>query len=201
MKIFVVGTENYNSSVGSEKAGQVTPIIYTKADSALLKDRKPFFIPDDMGRIGYTGELVVRICRLGKEVPERFAHRYYDAFTVGLNFKASEMLRDCSANGMPWTVATGFDGSAIIGEWIPVENFAGNVEFGLDSNGSTLYTANVSNMIIGIDRLISYLSHYFTLKTGDLLFTGTVSIEEEPHINDLLEGYINGMKVLECRCK
>jgi 2-keto-4-pentenoate hydratase/2-oxohepta-3-ene-1,7-dioic acid hydratase in catechol pathway len=111
------------------------------------------------------------------------------------------MLRDCSANGMPWTVATGFDGSAIIGDWMPVENLYGNVEFGLDSNGSTLYTANVSNMIIGIDRLISYLSHYFTLKTGDLLFTCAVSKEEEPHINDFLEGYINGVKVLECRCK
>lgn len=202
MKIFVVGTSNYTTSAQTAvSAGNNAPVIYTKADSALLKDRKPFFIPDDMGRIGCSAELAVRICRLGKEVPERFAHRYYDAFTVGLNFIATDMLRACQSKGLPWTVATGFDGSAIIGDWVSKDSLSSAVEFSFNRNGEQLFSAKLDDMLISIDKIISYLSHFFTLKTGDILFTGSVSSDFEPQIDDFLEGSINGNQVLECRCK
>ena len=94
------------------------PVIFTKADSALLKDRKPFFVPDFMGRIDYEAELVVRICRLGKSIPQRFAHRYYDAVTLGVDFTARDMQRRLREKGMPWELSKGFDGSAAIGEWV-----------------------------------------------------------------------------------
>ena len=96
------------------------PVIFTKADSALLKDRKPFFVPDFMGRIDYEAELVVRICRLGKSIPQRFAHRYYDAVTLGVDFTARDMQRRLREKGMPWELSKGFDGSAAIGEWVDI---------------------------------------------------------------------------------
>lgn len=202
MKIFVVGTSNYTTSAQTAvSAENNAPVIYTKADSALLKDRKPFFIPDDMGRIGCSAELAVRICRLGKEVPERFAHRYYDAFTVGLNFMATDILRSCQSKGLPWTVATGFDGSAIIGDWVSKDSLSCAIEFSFNRNGEQLFSAKLDDMLISIDKIISYLSHFFTLKTGDILFTGSVSADFEPQIDDFLEGSINGKQVLECRCK
>ena len=97
------------------------PVIFTKADSALLKDHKPFFIPDWSEQVDYETELVVRICRLGKSIPERFAHRYYDAVTVGIDFTARDLQREARAKGLPWEICKGFDGSAVIGEWVPKE--------------------------------------------------------------------------------
>ncbi|MDY5036308.1 MAG: fumarylacetoacetate hydrolase family protein, partial [Prevotella sp.] len=127
MKIFAVGMNypQHNKEVQNtllQKTASADssrdPIIFTKADSALLKDHKPFFLPDFMGQIDYETELVVRICRLGKSIPEQFAHRYYDAVTVGIDFTARDMQRELRADGMPWEIAKGFDGSAVIGEWI-----------------------------------------------------------------------------------
>ncbi len=177
------------------------PVIFTKADSALLKDRKPFFIPDDMGRIDYEGELVVRICKLGKSIPQRFARRYYDAVTVGLDFTARDMQAEARKKGLPWTICKGFDGSAIIGDWLPLHDDVQKLHFRLDKNGETVQTATASEMLFSVDELISYLSRFFTLKTGDLLFTGTPAGVGPVAINDFLEGYIEGEKVLECRCK
>ena len=177
------------------------PVIFTKADSALLKDRKPFFIPDDMGRIDYEGELVVRICRLGKAIPERFAHRYYDAVTVGLDFTAREMQEKARREGLPWTICKGFDGSAIIGEWLPVDGDVQSLHFRLDKNGTTVQQGFAGDMLYSVDSLIAYISRYFTLKTGDLLFTGTPVGVGPVAIDDYLEGYIEGQRVLECRCK
>jgi 2-keto-4-pentenoate hydratase/2-oxohepta-3-ene-1,7-dioic acid hydratase in catechol pathway len=178
-----------------------SPVIFTKADSSLLKDGKPFFIPDDMGRIDYEGELVVRICRLGKSVPERFASRYYDAVTVGLDFTARDMQNEARKQGLPWTICKGFDGSAIIGEWLPLEGDVQKLNFRLDKNGTTVQDGHATDMLFSVNQLISYISNYFTLKTGDLLFTGTPAGVGPVAVGDLLEGYIENRRVLSCQCK
>ena len=177
------------------------PVIFTKADSALLKDRKPFFVPDDMGRIDYEAELVVRICRLGKAIPERFARRYYDAVTVGLDFTARDMQEEARRKGLPWTICKGFDGSAIIGEWLPLQSDVQSLHFQLHKNGELVQQGFAGDMLFTVDALISYLSRYFTLKTGDLLFTGTPAGVGPVAVGDFLEGYIGEQRVLECRCK
>ena len=123
MKIFAIGM-NYaahNKAMNETLLREDPPVIFTKADSSLISNHKPFFIPDHMGRIDYEGEVVVRICRLGKTIPERFAHRYYDAVTMGIDFTARDMQRRMKEKGLPWDIAKGFDGSAAIGEWIPKE--------------------------------------------------------------------------------
>lgn len=211
MKIFGIGM-NYimhTEELDGKAYVPETPVIFTKADSALLKDGKPFFVPDDMGRIDYEGELVVRICRLGKAIPERFAHRYYDAVTVGLDFTARDMQIQARQKGLPWTICKGFDGSAIIGEWLSLNELysAGNttdmqsLHFRLDKNGTPVQQGFTGDMLFSVDALISYISRYFTLKTGDLLFTGTPVGVGPVAVGDLLEGYIENRKVLECRCK
>ena len=179
------------------------PVIFTKADSALLKDHKPFFIPDFMGRIDYEAEVVVRICRLGKTIPERCAHRYYDAVTRGIDFTARELQQKLRAAGQPWELCKGFDGSAAIGEWIDVSKLRDiqALRFQLDINGSTVQQGCTADMIFRIDALIAYISRFFTLNTGDLLFTGTPVGVGPVHIDDHLEGYIEERKVLELNCK
>ena len=179
------------------------PVIFTKADSALLKDGKPFFVPDFMGRIDYETEVVVRICRLGKSIPERFAHRYYDAVTVGIDFTAREMQQRLRAEGKPWDLCKGFDGSAAVGEWVDISKLRDiqAVHFHLDINGKTVQEGCTSDMLYKVDELIAYISRYFTLKTGDLLYTGTPAGVGSVNIDDHLEGYIEDRKVLSFNCK
>ena len=179
------------------------PVIFTKADSALLNQGKPFFVPDWASRIDYETEVVVRICRLGKGIPERFAHRYYDAVTVGIDFTARDMQQSAREKGLPWTICKGFDGSAVIGEWVEKEKFLDvqRLHFHLDINGQTVQQGCTSDMVFKIDTLISYLSRFFTLKTGDLLYTGTPVGVGPVKIDDHLEGYLEGQKVLEFYCK
>ena len=205
MKIFAVGMNyaQHNKELDGTLYIPEEPVIFTKADSALLKDHKPFFIPDFMGRIDYEAEVVVRICRLGKTIPERFAHRYYDAVTLGIDFTARELQQKLRAAGQPWELCKGFDGSATIGEWIDVSKLRDiqALRFQLDINGSTVQQGCTADMIFRIDALIAYISRFFTLKTGDLLFTGTPVGVGPVHIDDHLEGYIEERKVLELNCK
>ena len=179
------------------------PVIFTKADSALLKDHKPFFIPDHMGRIDYETELVVRISRLGKTIPQRFAHRYYDAVTVGIDFTARELQAKLREKGQPWDLCKGFDGSAALGEWVSVEKFRDiqAIHFHLDINGNTVQEGCTSEMLYKVDELIAYISQYFTLKTGDILYTGTPAGVGPVNIDDHLEGYIEDRLVLDFNCK
>lgn len=179
------------------------PVIFTKADSALLKDHKPFFVPDHLGRIDYETELVVRICRLGKNIPIRFAHRYYDAVTVGIDFTAREMQTRLREKGLPWEICKGFDGSAAIGEWVEKEKFRDvqALRFHLDINGSRVQEGCACDMLFKIDEIISYISQFFTLKTGDLLYTGTPAGVGPVKIGDHMEGYIEDWKVMEFNCK
>ena len=205
MKIFAVGM-NYaahNKELDGALYIPEEPVIFTKADSSLLKDGKPFFVPDHLGRIDYETEMVVRICRLGKSIPERFAHRYYDAVTVGIDFTARDLQRRLREAGKPWDLCKGFDGAATIGEWVPKEKFIDiqALHFSLDINGTTVQEGCTSDMLFKVDRLISYISQFFTLKTGDMLYTGTPSGVGPVKIDDHLTGYLEERKVLEFNVK
>lgn len=205
MKIFAVGM-NYaahNKELDGALYIPEEPVIFTKADSSLLKDGKPFFVPDHLGRIDYETEMVVRICRLGKSIPERFAHRYYDAVTVGIDFTARDLQRRLREAGKPWDLCKGFDGAAAIGEWVPKEKFIDiqALHFSLDINGTTVQEGCTSDMLFKVDRLISYISQFFTLKTGDMLYTGTPSGVGPVKIDDHLTGYLEERKVLEFNVK
>ncbi len=211
MKIFAIGM-NYaehnkelnNTLLITETKGKTEePVIFTKADSALLKNGKPFFIPDFMGRIDYETEIVVRICRLGKSIPARFAHRYYDAMTVGIDFTARDVQKKAKDLGRPWTIAKGFDGSAIIGDWVEKEQLPDiqNLNFHLDINGKTVQQGWTGDMLYRVDDIIAYVSRFFTLKTGDLLYTGTPVGVGPVHVDDHLEGYLEDRKLLDFWCK
>lgn len=205
MKIFAVGMNNiqHNKELDGTLYKPEEPVIFTKADSALLKDSKPFFLPDELGRIDYETELVVRICRLGKSIPQRFAHRYYDAVTVGIDFTARDLQNKLRAEGKPWELCKGFDGSAAIGEWVSVEKFRDiqAIHFHLDINGNTVQEGCSSDMLFKVDEIIAYISQWFTLKTGDILYTGTPAGVGPVHIDDHLTGWLEDRKVLEFNVK
>ena len=208
MKIFAVGMNyaQHNKELDGALYKPESPVIFTKADSALLKDGKPFFIPDWSDQVDYETELVVRISRLGKGISERFAHRYYDAVTVGIDFTARDWQREARQKGLPWEICKGFDGSAVIGEWVPLgeEGHALPLDathFHLDINGQTVQRGFSGDMLYRIDELISYISRFVPLKTGDLLFTGTPVGVGPVHIDDHLEGWLEDRKVLDFYCR
>lgn len=220
MKIFAIGmnyaahTRELHNFLSNPEGAGADPVIFTKCDSALLIPGKPFFVPDHLGRIDYEGELVVRICRLGKNISERFAHRYYDALTVGIDFTARDLQKQASSEGLPWTIAKGFDGSAAIGEWVSLQGCGGTgargcedsdegrvFSFRLDKNGETVQQGSTADMIHSIDSIISYLSRFFTLKTGDLIYTGTPVGVGPVSVGDHLEGWLENRKVLDLYCR
>lgn len=175
------------------------PVIFMKPDSALLKDSKPFFIPDFSKRVDYETELVVRICRLGKNIAPRFAHRYYDALTVGIDFTARDLQEKLRREGKPWEISKGFDNSAVVGDFIPVSRFKDvqNLDFHLNIDGNKVQSGNTKDMIFMIDDLIAYISQFYTLKIGDLLFTGTPVGVGPVSIGQHLEGYLENEKLLD----
>ncbi len=205
MKIFAIGMNymQHNEELHGKVFKPEEPVIFLKADSSLLKDHKPFFIPDFMGRIDYETEIVVRISRLGKGIPERFAHRYYDAVTVGIDFTARDMQAKARKEGLPWDICKGFDGAACIGEWIEKDRFLSldALDFHLDINGKTVQKGSTSDMLYKIDEIIAYISKFYTLKTGDMIYTGTPAGVGPVYIDDHLEGYVENLKVLDFNCK
>lgn len=205
MKIFAIGMNyaQHNKEMEGALYKPEEPVVFLKADSSLLKDKKPFFLPEELGQVDYETELVVRICRLGKSIPQRFAHRYYDAVTCGIDFTARDLQRKCREKGLPWTLCKGFDGAAVIGEWVPVEKFRDiqAIHFHLDINSTTVQEGCTSDMLYGVDELIAYISQWFTLKTGDLIYTGTPMGVGPVHIDDHLEGWLEERKVLEFNVK
>ncbi len=205
MKIFGIGMNyiQHNKELDGALYKTEAPVLFTKADSSLLKSGKPFFVPDFMGRIDYEAELVIRICRLGKNIPQRFAHRYYDAVTVGIDFTARDVQQQLREKGLPWDLSKSFDGAAAIGEWVGKDKFLDvqALRFHLDINGHTVQEGCTADMVFGIDEIVAYISQYFTLKTGDVIFTGTPAGVGPVHIDDHLEGYVEERKVLEFNCK
>lgn len=174
------------------------PMIFMKPDSAILKNGKHFYMPDFLGRIDYEAEVVVRINKLGKSIPARFAHRYYDAITVGIDFTARDMQRASIEAGAPWELSKGFDGAAVLGEFRPVEQFdIKNTNFSLTIDDDTVQSASTSQMLFPVDEIIAYVSRFCTLKTGDLIFTGTPAGVGEARIGTHLKGYLGDDKVLD----
>ena len=201
MKIIAVGM-NYVAHCQELHANEYLPqepVIFMKPDSALLKDSKPFFIPDFSKRVDYETELVVRICRLGKNIAPRFAHRYYDAVTVGIDFTARDLQNKLRAEGKPWEISKGFDNSAVIGDFVPVGRFKDvqNLNFHLNIDGNKVQEGHTCDMIFKIDDLIAYVSQFYTLKIGDLLYTGTPVGVGPVSIGQHLEGYLEGEKLLD----
>lgn len=200
MKIIAVGM-NY-AAHNKELNHTLTltePTIFMKADSALLKDGKPFFIPDFTQELHHEAEIVVKIDRLGKNIAERFAHRYYHEVTVGIDFTARDLQNRLREKGLPWEISKSFDHSAVVGTFVPLEEVGDirHLPFHLDINGELRQAGNTENMLFNVDRIIAYVSQFFTLKMGDLIYTGTPSGVGPVQIGDHLQGYIGDRKLLD----
>ena len=201
MKVICVGMnyaahnkELQHSSISEE------PIIFMKPDASILKDGKPFFLPDFSSEIQYETEIVIKISRLGKNIARRFASRYFDTLTVGIDVTARDVQRKLRASALPWELSKSFDNSAVIGNFIPVANLPFDINllpFHLDINGKTVQSGNTENMLFKIEEIIEYVSRFVTLKTGDLIYTGTPAGVGDLHIDDHLEGYLGSEKVLD----
>lgn len=204
MKIFAVGMNYAEHNKELHSSLELTePVIFMKSDSSLLKDGKPFFIPDFSEQIEYETELVVRIDKLGKNIAERFACRYYNEVTVGIDFTARDLQKRFRSQGLPWELCKAFDNSAVIGSFILLEE-AGAIQeipFHLDINGSVVQQGNSVDMLFTVDRIIAYISRFITLKMGDLIFTGTPAGVGRVSIDDHLQGYIKERKLLDFRVK
>lgn len=201
MKIFAVGWNYLNHNKEMNRALlPKEPVLFMKPDTALLKDGKPFFLPPFSERIEYETELVVRISRLGKNIAPRFAHRYYDAVTVGIDFTARDLQARLRAEGSPWEISKGFDGSAVVGDFIPVDEAAGNLQdlhFSLRIDGKEVQRGHTADMIFPVDEMIAYISRFYTLRMGDLLFTGTPEGVGPVAIGNCLQGYLGERQLLD----
>jgi 2-keto-4-pentenoate hydratase/2-oxohepta-3-ene-1,7-dioic acid hydratase in catechol pathway len=174
------------------------PVIFMKADS-VLKDGKPFFLPDFSSEIHYETEIVIKICRLGKNIAEEFASRYYDEATVGIDFTARDIQRRFKSLGLPWEICKAFDNSAVVGKFLPLTSIgnAQQLPFHLDINGQTVQQGNTQQMIFTIDKIIAFVSRFFTLRTGDLIYTGTPEGVGPVKIGDHLQGYVGDKLLLD----
>lgn len=204
MKILAVGLnyESHNQEMKRTFQSEA-PVIFMKPESAQLKDGKPFFIPDFSKEVHYETEIVVKINRLGKYIEEKFAHRYYEELTVGIDFTARDLQRNLKQQGLPWEISKSFDNSAAIGNFVSKSEFQDvqNINFHLEINSKTVQQGNTSEMIYSIDKIIAYISQFFTLKIGDLIFTGTPAGVGPVKIDDHLTGYIENQKLLEFNIK
>lgn len=203
MKIICIG-RNYaaharelNNPVSEE------PVIFLKPETALIQKRQPFFIPQFSNNIHHEIELVLKICRTGKNISEQFAHKYFDEITVGIDFTARDLQAELKSKGLPWERAKAFDGSAPVGQFISIRSLdlAGGINFRLEINGETRQTGNSQNMIFSFARIISFVSSFITLKSGDYIFTGTPEGVGPVKMNDKLSGYIENQKLLQLTVK
>ena len=199
MKIFAIG-QNYvehNKELNSKNPTE--PVVFMKPDTALLKNNKPFFIPDFTEELHYETELIVKFNRLGKNIDESFSSRYFAEIGLGVDFTARDLQRKLKADGKPWEISKAFDNSAVIGNFLPVTEFDDiqKIPFRLDLNGKTVQNGNSSEMIFPIHELVAYVSRFFTIKIGDILFTGTPVGVGKVAIGDRLEGYILDKKMFD----
>jgi 2-keto-4-pentenoate hydratase/2-oxohepta-3-ene-1,7-dioic acid hydratase in catechol pathway len=203
MKILAVGM-NYRSHI-EEMSGNLSiePVIFSKPDSALLLKGKPFFYPAFSTDIQYETEIVLRIDRLGKNIAAKYAHRYFQDITVGIDFTARDLQKMCQSKGNPWEIAKAFDNSAAVGKMIPKTNFSNiqEINFHLNINGITVQKGNTKDMIFSINQIVENVSKYFTLKIGDLIYTGTPYGVGSVKIGDHLQAYIENELVLDFKIK
>jgi acylpyruvate hydrolase len=203
MKIICIG-RNYSDHAKEMNAPlPEKPVFFLKPDTALLPKKMPFFYPDFTKDLHHELELVVRISRLGKHIPENRVHTYYDEVGLGIDFTARDLQDECKKKGLPWEIAKAFEHSAPISErFIPINKIdLPNASFELKKNGDTMQIGHVSDMIFTVDKIISYVSQFMTLKIGDLIFTGTPAGVGPVQVGDTLEGFLNGDKLLEVKIK
>lgn len=201
MRIFAVGRNYVEHIQELNNQRPDEPVIFTKPDTALLRNNAPFYYPDFSKEIHHEVELVLRICKEGKNVQEKFAHKYYDAIGIGIDFTARDIQKKIKENALPWDIAKGFDGSApISAKFIPVSDFPDlkNINFSLEIDGVTKQKGNTGLMIFSFDYIVSYLTKFFTLRTGDLIFTGTPKGVSAVSVGNKLTAYIENEKLLEC---
>ncbi|HEY5591675.1 MAG TPA: fumarylacetoacetate hydrolase family protein [Paludibacter sp.] len=203
MKIFAIGQNYSEHNKELNSTNPTEPVVFMKPDSALLKNNKPFFIPDFSQELHYETELIIKFNRLGKNIDSKFSHRYYSEIGLGIDFTARDLQRKLKAEGKPWEISKAFDHSAVIGNFIPVSELGDvqNIQFRLDINGKTVQNGNSADMIFPITELIEYVSRFFTIKIGDILFTGTPVGVGKVAIGDGLEGYIFDKKMFDFNIK
>lgn len=203
MKIVCVGRNYAEHARELKNEIPSDPVLFMKPDSAVLRNHSAFYVPDFSNNLQYEAEVVVKISKLGKSISERFAHRYFDELTLGIDFTARDVQEKLKQKGLPWEMAKAFDSSAAIGDFVSVDTIEDyqNIGFSLQKNGVEVQVGNTAQMLFSINKLIAYISKYFTLKLGDLIFTGTPAGVGVVAPNDLLVGFLNDKKVLEIPIK
>jgi 2-keto-4-pentenoate hydratase/2-oxohepta-3-ene-1,7-dioic acid hydratase in catechol pathway len=202
MKIICIGRNyvDHIKELGNEKPDQ--PVIFLKPDTSLLKNDAPFYYPGFSNEIHHEVEVLVKISREGKSIDTKFAHKYYNEIGLGIDFTARDIQSKLKSKGLPWELAKAFNGAAPISEFFPKDKFdLENLEFRLEKNNEIVQTGNTALMIYNIDQIISFVSNYITLKTGDIIFTGTPKGVGEVKIGDRLSGFIQNDKVLDFEIK
>lgn len=203
MKIICIG-RNYTDHIEELKNEKPTdPVIFIKPDSSVLKNGHDFYIPDFSNDVHYEVEVLVKINKVGKFIEQKFAHKYYEEVGLGIDFTARDVQAKLKEKGLPWEKAKGFDGASVIGKWIDKTKLPSinNIDFSLIKNEEVVQNANTSLMLWKVDELISYISTYFTLKIGDIIFTGTPAGVGKVVSNDKLEGFLNEQKMFSIKVK
>lgn len=203
MKIICVGRNyaNHIEELKNERPSE--PVVFMKPDSAVLLKQHPFVIPEFSEDVHHEVEIIVKINKVGKYIEPKFAHKYYDEISVGIDFTARDLQSKLKEKGLPWEKAKAFDGSAVIGDFLPKTDFVSmeNLNFELRSNSETVQNGNSSMMLWKIDELISHVSQFFTLKIGDIIFTGTPAGVAAVKPNDVLEGFLEDKKLFRIQVK
>lgn len=203
MKIICIGL-NYKSHIQELKCETPEqPLFFLKPETSMILRNRPFFLPDFSNDIHYEVELLVKINKVGKFIQKRFAHTYYDEIGLGIDFTARDIQQDAMAKGLPWELSKAFDGSAIIGNFLPKSQFPNlqNINFHLQKNEQIVQKGNSADMLFEIDDIIAYVSQFITLKIGDIIFTGTPVGVGRIEINDRLQGFIEEQKMFDFRVK
>lgn len=202
MKIFCIGRNYAEHAKELNNAIPTKPLIFMKPPTALLLENKPFYYPDFTKNLHHEIEVVLKVCKNGKAIQPEFAHRYYDKIALGIDFTARDLQDDLKAKGQPWEIAKGFDNSAVLSEFVPLEGFdKNNINFNLKKNGQDVQIGSTKDLIFSFDVLISYISKFFTLQQGDLIYTGTPEGVGAVQIGDKLEGFLEGKEMFSCEIK
>jgi 2-keto-4-pentenoate hydratase/2-oxohepta-3-ene-1,7-dioic acid hydratase in catechol pathway len=202
MKILCVGRNYSEHAKELGNAVPENPVIFSKPDTALLKNNEPFYLPSFSNDVHHEVELVIKINKVGKKIQEKFARNYFSEIGLGIDFTARDVQSELKAKGLPWELAKAFDGSAPIGNFINMENMdLKNIDFSLQKNGQIVQKGNTAQMIFSFEQIVSFVSQYFTLKVGDLIYTGTPAGVSQVNIGDKLEGFIGNDLMLTCDVK